>query len=395
MNPLRLVSDVVLRAVESVGLFRNANVSEELVHGLQDLSIRFTRERNTLTEIYLDQPHLLTAYLHYYLPVNLAKIHAVLREIPPFRESGDDPNVLNVLDVGAGPGTASLAVQEWLESTGQSIPRLTVTAVDRSRKALALAFMLWKAVTRERCWTGAALHTYRVDVARLAEVQRLTAREGGPFDLIVIANLLNECFSGDRDPVGRRLKIVAHLLSVLDDEGSLLIIEPALREPTRALHQLRDRLVEQGLATIYSPCLHDAPCPALSHPDDWCHEERPWQAPPQVAELDRAVGFMKDALKFSYAVLRKDGKTIVPRASDLVRIVSEPRPFKGELRMFGCGESGRRDFGRLEKERSDSNAVWDECQRGTIVRIEGSQRKDRATLERIQSKGIVEIVRSI
>ena len=395
MTTVRLIWDVVFRAVDLARPVCKVNDIEGLVRGLYELSRRFTRERSGLTEIYLDRPDLLTAYLHYYLPVNLAKVLAVLRELPAFRRSEEDRSPIHVLDVGAGPGTASLAVQEWLEEADQPPPRLAITAVDRSRKALALASTLWKAVATERALPGAGLRTCQVDVERLAEVHRFTAREGRQFDLIVIANVLNECFTGDRDPVGRRFKLVAHLLGALNDDGSLLIIEPALREPTRALHQLRDRLVEHGLATVYSPCLHDAWCPALNHPDDWCHEERPWQAPPRIAELDRAVGWIKDALKFSYVVLRKDGTTIVPRAADLVRIVSEPRRFKGELRMFGCGAQGRRDIGRQDKVRSAGNAAWDTCQRGTIVRIEGSQRKDATNLDRIPCDGTVEIVRPI
>jgi hypothetical protein len=132
----------------------------------------------------------------------------------------------------------------------------------------------------------------------------------------------------------------------------------------------------------------------LLNADDWCHEERAWEAPAWIRQIDRQVGFIKDALKFSYLLLRTDGRTITPRSPETFRMVSELRKLKGDTRAWLCNELGRPEVGRLDRAQSDSNASWDRCQRGTIVRIEGITRKDGASLARIPDDASVHIVRS-
>jgi hypothetical protein len=133
----------------------------------------------------------------------------------------------------------------------------------------------------------------------------------------------------------------------------------------------------------------------LANPDDWCHEERAWDAPASIQEIDREVRFIKDALKFSYLLLRKDGRTIAPRNRETFRVVSELRVLKGDKRAWLCNELGRSEVGRLDRAKSTTNAAWDECQRGTIVRIDGVKRKEGTILGRIPADGTVDIVRPV
>jgi hypothetical protein len=178
-----------------------------------------------------------------------------------------------------------------------------------------------------------------------------------------------------------------------------MIVEPALRQTARALHHVRNHLLKQGLCTVYSPCLHEGACPALDRPDDWCHEERPWQTPPAIAAIDLDVGFIKDALKFSYLLLRTDGRTIVPRSPQTFRVVSELRELKGEKRAWLCNETGRPEVGRLDRKASLHNAAVDSWHRGAIVQIERIVRKERegkvSPVGRIESDVAVRIVRPV
>jgi hypothetical protein len=220
-----------------------------------------------------------------------------------------------------------------------------------------------------------------------------------PFDLIIMANCLSELFVGDAAATERRVGLVKQLLDLLDRCGTFILVEPASRFAARALHFVRDRVLKEGRWTVYSPCLHEQPCPALVKEQDWCHEERPWQPPTIVNLVDREVGFIKDALKFSYLILRKDGKTLVPREPGLYRIVSELRVMKGEKRAWLCHEGGRPEVGRLDRERSAANAAVDEWHRGAIVRISEIVRKTKSgqqsTLGRIEKSASVEIVRPV
>lgn len=366
---------------------RGGSPDRGAVEGVRRLSELFTTGRDGHLADYLADRSLRRAYLLYFLPVNYAKVVGLLREMPalPVRP-------LRILDVGSGPGTASLAVLEHVTRLGQAGHHGSeVIAADRSRHALQEAESLWASVTKGQLVTSlCAFRTVCADAERADT--RAPWREG-PFDLIILANSLNELFCSAADPLDARSKFLETLLKVLAPDGTLMIIEPALRETTRALHHVRDRLVTGGHATVYSPCLHERPCPALAREDDWCHEERPWTPPAVVREIDRAVGFIKDALKFSYLLLRKDGLTVAERGPQVYRVVSEVMVMKGDRRAWLCNEAGRPLVGRLEKARSDANAAFDRWHRGAIVRVE--QIEERCTVSRIGGSSKVELIRSV
>jgi SAM-dependent methyltransferase len=359
----------------------------EAIEGVRRLSALFTTGRGGRFADYLADRPLRRAYLLYFLPVNYAKVAGLLREMPAL-----PARPLRVLDAGSGPGTAALAVRDHLAALGVTGHRgAEVIAVDRSWPALEEAEALWAAVSKGR--PDESLCAFR---AVPGDAERAHARapwKQGTFDLIILSNCLNELFGSAADPLAGRVKVLEGLLKALAPDGTLMIIEPALRETTRALHHVRDRLVAGRLATVYSPCLHERPCPALAREDDWCHEERPWVPPAVVREIDRAVGFIKDALKLSYLLLRKDGRTIAERGPRVYRVVSEMMVMKGDRRVWLCNETGRPLVGRLDKARSDANAAFDRWHRGAIVRV--GQIERRGAVGRIGGSTKVELIRPI
>jgi len=391
------LSSKVLKVLEKTSLERGLHGSH-LAQAVMSLSRLFTTARATLPPHYLDDPTHASAYLSYFLPVNLSKVQVLLDELPWDRGVGASDRPMAVLDLGSGPGTGALALLDWLwHRSPDQAKSLSVLAADASSAPLQDAKKLWEAYCREvgiatsglRCVEGNLEHPLKGDLGK--QIVR-----GGPYDLIIIANCLNELFSVSIDPPAKRAAVVAQLLPFLAPHGTVMIIEPALRQTARALHQMRNHLLKDGLCTVYSPCLHEGACPALDHPDDWCHEERPWQIPPMVAALDRDVGFIKDALKFSYLLLRTDGRTIVARSPQTFRVVSELRELKGEKRAWLCNETGRPEVGRLDRKASPQNAAFDSWHRGAIVQIERIVRKERegkvSPVGRIESDAAVQII---
>ncbi|TAJ09569.1 MAG: hypothetical protein EPO61_05790 [Nitrospirae bacterium] len=373
----------------------------QLCHGVESLSQLFTKDRQDLRTSYLDQDQLRAAYLAYYLPVNLAKVQALLEEMPPPLAAGQGAKgQFRVLDLGGGIGTTGLAVLDWLNSTEalRDVEGEVVT-VERSALALGLCERLWNAYKAIELGPSLRLVTVKGDMGGWGAGRFPTSVANGPYDLIVLGNVVNELFPDARDPITRRVQLLRDLLGLLHPQGTMMIVEPALRDTSRPLLQLRDQLVTDGACNVYSPCLHERPCPALVKAEDWCHEERLWEPPPVVAAIDRRVGFIKDALKFSYLLLRKDGQTIVLRSPEVYRVVSELRIMKGEKRAWLCNEMGRPEVGRQDRLRSDSNAPVDDWHRGAIVRIDQIVRKERkgreSTIGRIPSEATVEIIRSV
>jgi len=394
------LSSQIMRVLAKVLSERELH-GEALAQAVVNLSRLFTTARATLPLHYLDDSAHASAYFSYFLPVNLSKVQILLDELPEDSgmEASDHPTA--VLDLGCGPGTGALALLDWLwYRSPERAESVSVLAADVSHASLRDAEMLWEAYCKEvvisskrlRCVDGNLEHPLKGDLGK--QIVR-----GGPYDLIIMANCLNELFPALIDPPAERAVVVAKLLPFLAPHGTIMIVEPALRQTARALHHMRNHLLKQGLCTVYSPCLHEGACPALDHPDDWCHEERPWQTPPPIAAIDRDAGFIKDALKFSYLLLRTDGRTIVTRSPQTFRVVSELRELKGEKRVWLCNETGRPEVGRLDRKASSHNAAVDAWHRGAIVQIERIVRKERegkvSPVGRIESDAAVEIIRSV
>jgi ribosomal protein RSM22 (predicted rRNA methylase) len=337
---------------------------DRLAEHVARLSRLFTRERASLPASYLRDRALLDAYLRYFLPANLLKIHLPLRELSLHAAGILQKHRLRVLDVGAGPGTSVLGMLAFF-SPQERRPFLDFTAVDEVAENLKEAERL----LREHCQRSGVEASLRTIVSRIED---LHARIRGPFDVIVLSNVLNELFPGDADRTMRRIGIVDEMLRrLLSDGGSCIVIEPALREITRDMLRVRDGLLDKEWH-VYSPCLMQEHCLALVNPKDWCHEERTWTPPDIVRQIDARTGLRKDALKFSYFVLRKDGRSLIDVCgNDAYRVVSEPLISKGKRELFLCGRGGRLLAVRMDKDESRTNAMFAELRRGDVVRFEG------------------------
>lgn len=342
---------------------RSSRGPDSLADDVARLSSLFTKERGSLPAAYLREPGLRNAYLTYFLPPNFDKVGIPLRELALHPDKPLERERLQVLDLGSGPGTAILGIRQFFARNRMRV-RLECTAVDHVAENLQDAEVLF----REQVGVAgvpATLTTVRSDIEAIA------ARSGGPFDIIVLSNVLNELYLRDEDRTGKRTALVGSVMeNLLAPDGSCIIIEPALRETSRDLLMVRDSIVDRGFS-VYSPCLVQGHCPALVNPKDWCHEDRPWDPPEIIAEIDSRIGLRKDSLKFSYIVLRKDGRTLADNCGpSSFRVVSEPLVSKGKRELYLCGREGRRLAMRLDKDAAPGNEAFAQLSRGDVVRIE-------------------------
>lgn len=311
------------------------------------LSKGLTRERELAGARYMDEGRLLGAYLLFYWPVSYLQARGILSELPRRPRT--------VLDLGSGPAPVAFAALD----AGAA----EVVAADRSARALAAARSLAAAA-------GEPISTREWNPARGAPLAELAG--GRRFDLVTMGHVLNELFPGPDADV-RRAGLLEQALELVAPGGSLVVVEPALRDTSRALLRVRDLLVARGYA-VRAPCLFRGPCPALLRETDWCHAERPIEPPPIVAQLGKAAGLRKEAVKMSYLVLapRGEGWT-APPAGRVFRIVSEPLASKGRLRYMGCGPEGRVGLSLQEKHVREANRRFGELLRGDVVEIAGAE----------------------
>jgi hypothetical protein len=288
-----------------------------------------------------------------------------------------DEGTLRVLDIGAGLGATTWGVVRALEAAGE---RGTVEAtwVDTDGAALDLAM----AVARAREAQG---HAGGVGLRVRTAVRDAAQAVGGSsrFDLVLVGQVLSELDVGSSEEarVERQAGVVSEWLAQhTEPSGALVVIEPALRDRTRALHRVRDAVLARAAATVFAPCLHAEPCPALARESDWCHEDLPVDLPGWLVPVARAAGLRREGLTFSYLVLRRDGVRLVDRLESSagglrLRLVSNLIRSKGKVEAHVCGELGAARGGkamRLDRDAATSNAFWEQAARGDVVVIEPS-----------------------
>jgi len=323
---------------------------------------------------------------------------AAVRELVATGALRDGP-VLSVLDIGAGLGATTWGVVRALEAAGGT-GTAEVTWIDSDARALEVA----SAIARGREGKGAI-------AVKVTTLPRALAAVGAfddlaRFDVVLVGQVLSELDVGAPEDVRveRHAKLLATWLDRrVEPHGSLVVVEPALRDRSRHLHRVRDVLAASG-ATIFAPCLHAAPCPALARETDWCHEDLDVDLPAWLVPVARAAGLRREGLTFSYLVLRKDGATLasafpVPASATRLRVVSGAIATKGKLEAFLCGEldrEGERIVARartmrLDRDGSATNAAWDNLARGDVLSIDPAPELDRPRIGREASVGRVSL----
>lgn len=294
-------------------------------HALQELSERFTSNRGVLPPGYLNQPKYRAAYLLYFVLTGVATVQHILQSVALPQVPSDQP--LRVLDVGAGPLTASIALALTLPADA----KLQIVAIDGATPMLEDGRALLRQLRPNA--------DIRLITGNLRDA-RLFREFKAPFDVILVANVLNEWQQGG----GRKMPVEQYVQQLLQtqlaENGVALLVEPATREASHQLIDVREAVVTEGELAILSPCMGQAPCPLSSASmRDWCHAEQPWQRPSLVRELDDAIGHRRSTLKYSHLVLARRPQPKTPR--DRYRVIGGPMRAGGQFRRYLCGVDGK------------------------------------------------------
>ena len=333
-------------------------------------SLRYTSEREHMGARLpaSTRPADLAAHALFFAVADAAKIMIPLAELHG-RGSLPEHGTLRVLDVGAGPGAMTLGTLDFLRRIGCR-SAVEVHAVDRDREALDILRLAVADV--------AARWDMDIEVTTAsADITATTPAGAAAYDLVLVGSVLNEL-----DPE-KRWDVLSGLIDAVHEAGALIVIEPALRETARDLHALRDRILEQGRAYVFAPCVRQgSPCPMLADERDWCHEDRPVVLPERTAQLATATGLRIHGLKFSYLVLRHAAArqvAVQPGAGSAARVVSQLRNSKGKRECFVCTDAGRHLVRLLRRNRSTANRDFERVRRGDVLvmgRVSGDLERD-------------------
>ena len=375
--------DAWMRAIDESArtlLGPHDRVGDALATEVARLSELYTRDRGALRT----QSAALAARLRFFLPRDLPKIEGPLAELAWAGKLPAGPR-WRVLDLGAGYGTTTLGISTYARRVGgiegvAGIEGLDVIAAERDPRSLdAMRHLARRAGQGDLADVSVPI---ALD-ARELDVEHIDVRAfGGRFQLVVLGLALNELWIDRPDKLDRRAALLARCAEILTDDGAILVVEPALRESTRELMALRDRLVELGKVHLFAPCTHTLPCPMLARERDWCHEDLPLALPESLRAIARGAGLRFEGLSYAYLTLRRAPGTI---ADGAYRIVGGPIESKGRTEWHGSGEGRLVRISRLDRHRTEGDPL-EGARRGSIVGLEpgapDAVRSDRTPIVR-------------
>jgi len=300
----------------------------------------------------------LEARLAFSFPRDVPKGAGAVRELVA---SGLLSAPLRILDIGAGLGAMTLGIVRALEAAGAE-GKVEALLVDADARALDLAKEIAAASPKGKVALDVTTRVAKAGAA-LPEA-----------DLVVAGQVLSE-LDPDLDEPARIERHAELVRDWLGRAPTVVIVEPALRDRTRHLHAVRDRVLaaDPGVA-VFSPCLHREPCPALANEGDWCHEDLAVDLPPFLVPLARAAGLRWEGLTFTQLVLRRDGARLFDRTKPgamRLRVVSDVMRTKGKTELFSCNEHGRRTrLRRLDRDERAEPTGFPDLSRGDVVTLD-------------------------
>ena len=242
------------------------------------------------------------AYALARMPATYAAVTASLNAL---REVAPDFAPKGLLDVGAGPGTATWAAAEAFSS----LQRFALLDSNGALRALALDLAAGSARLRDI--------RYRQSEARAA------LADAEPADLVVASYMIGEIGAAEQRALADRMWAKTR--------DTLLIVEPGTPAGYARIIAVRERLIGSG-AHVAAPCPHDRKCP-LSAPD-WCHFT---QRLPRLRAHKQVKGaeLPFEDEKFSYVAL-----TRAQVARHPARVLAQPVVGKVEVTAKLCTSDG-------------------------------------------------------
>ena len=288
-------------ALDSVMPLRRAHRAD-LPDAIRELSAQLTTERYALARSYWSSPRLVSAYLRYFLPWNLLRLHCLFRELAlPLPVQGTPPSLV---DLGSGPLSVPLAL--WISRPEWREAPLRVVCADTAPRPMALGLQLLEQLAGlMRVPLVWQIQLERAPLTRVLNDIRLRPT------LLTGGNVLNEWQAQSQDtsiPFSERVGEVAMAVArQIAAGGTALFVEPGTRLGGTLTATLRQAALEEGLQVV-APCPHANECPLLGRRDrGWCHVHRELAsdaAPAWLSSLTQAARLAKQSLSFSYVQLR-------------------------------------------------------------------------------------------
>lgn len=287
----------------------------ELLKSIQKLRDNFTIKREKIGD-YLNDEKLVSAYTAFYLTTNFPKLAEVLKKI---ELNQDKLKELELIDIGAGPGTFILAQLE-------NNPNQITYGVETSSLMLEQANKLINAFYPDS--------SAKVFSSTKAIPEKKNKRLG------LFGHSANEM------EVHQIKKLIKDL-----DLDEVLFIEPGTKSFFEKALNIRGELLGQGFNILY-PCPGQGLCP-MNGLDDWCHQ---FLYIKQHSEIERISQILKMDRKLLPQTIHYFSKDSAILNEPIDRVVRVYKPTKFGLEMQICHEANSEntlyDFQQLSRKKS-------------------------------------------
>ncbi len=280
---------------------------------LKDLANEVVR----LSDFYLAQhgartpwsePHVWRAYCAYFLPLNVVRMRAALREVKRFLPL---EQISEIWDFGSGIGATHWALEQedWMAPRGLICQEIDREAI-RLHGSLSEKFggrwrPEWNA---QRAVRPGALGVFS-------------------FSFLEMQNNLPK----------------------LADFSHLLFVEPSFRDVGRMLMEWRQRLMDTAKYTPLAPCTHSQACPLLAQSSrDWCHMRVFYESSKQWQKLEALLPMKNRTLTYSYLLMSRDVKDVKFRGT--TRVIGDTLQEKGKARQMICRGPSREFLAWLKRD---------------------------------------------
>lgn len=222
----------------------------DLLKAIEEVSTKFIHERIKLGD-YLKEPRLVSAYTVFYLLTNIPKLSEVLKWMP--EEWINELKKSDFIDLGAGPGTFSLA---WKDQPG----------VHGDFYQIELSSLMKE--QGKRLWDG--FHTTKLFQSSKWEWKTERSK------FLLFGHSANEMGA----------EAVIQYIEKINPEH-VLFIEPGTKDFFPIMLKIREHLLKRDYSVLY-PCANGLVCPMQTN-EDWCHQFIHIKQDPEIERISQML----------------------------------------------------------------------------------------------------------
>lgn len=298
---LERISKQYCESDNSIENLFNLIPDEVLTEWIEKIDNLYNNDKEGIKKI--DYKGIENIYFFYYFPKNIYKIHRLLRDLLQNGLLKVNPNIL---DIGCGPGSATIGLLEFYTIIANVIKNtkfeITINLLDENEEFIKIAKLF---IDKYKKTLPSNLEVR----LKFMEQQTIDSKFNIEqlYDYIIISNLLN---SFEVEEKFDMCNFIDKVINSIESDGAILIIEPGDKLSCENLKIIRNNILNKyNNINLYSPCNNiwgldfSYKCTCFSS------GSFKWDKPYIIKQLNyKGLVKKSDEISFNYCIFRKDGK---------------------------------------------------------------------------------------